>query len=401
MTMTSVWKNFFALELKSDTRQAAEKLQAFLVDHRSRAAKFLSGSLGETCSADDIRALEREVHDALGKGKDTQYGKVLRMFVEYANRNGWSNAPLPTIPFRLEAQPSIFTDFPPTDAERAEWWRLSLNRWLESASEIRSRLGVGALLVSASLNSGVADSGALMEILKAVSYELTVVGSRSYLDLELPWRGSANLERRRWFPDTVSELIFLRLEAKPEELPEPKSPAKTLWPLIKSWFRNSDCRDKDMPRNFSEFVNACQALNYHEVPMDIGAYMARSHISHSLRPETWHRLHGIHQQPADIDAQLAHLDSIEVSAKGDAEKFPVADTFEWAEELWQSLKSTDRDLAAQRLARLLDSSDYQTGTVERLLAQWAEALCTKPASSGKRITPVSYTHLTLPTTPYV
>jgi site-specific recombinase XerD len=383
--MTSAWESFFRLELKSDTRQAAKKLQAFLVNHQSAAANFLSGSPIKNCSAGDMWELEKEVHRALGEGRDTQYGEVLRMFVGFANRNGWSNAPLPAIPFRLEAQPSVFRDCPPIEAERAECWRLSLNRWLESAPEIRSRVGVGALLVSACLNSGVADSGALLELLKAASHELTVVGSRSYMDLKLPWRGSANLERRRWFPDAVSELMFLRLEVEPGELPEPDSPAKSLWPLIKLWFRSSDCRDTDMPRNFSGFINACKALNYHEVPMNVGAYMARGHISHSLRPEVWSRLHHIHAGNGEVDSESAHSNAIEISAIEDAADEQGEETVEWASELWSALKGTDKKRTAQKLSRILEDGTYHVGSPERLLTEWALDLCTKVASSGKRI----------------
>ncbi|WP_379866472.1 tyrosine-type recombinase/integrase [Marinobacter sp. M5B] len=385
MTIELIWESFFALELETETRQAAQKLQKFLADSPSKAAKFLSGRLSKTCSAQEMRELENEVHESLGKRQDTRYGKVLRLFVEYANRNGGNSIPLPAVPIRLEAQPSVFTDFSPINAEGAEDWRLCLSRWLESAPAIDSRLGAGALLVSASLNSGVVDSGALLELLKAASHELTVVGGRAYIDLQLPWRGSANLERRRWLPDAVSESIFLRLKINPEELPKPQSPAKSLWPLIKSWFEDSDCCAKNTPRNFSEFIRASKALNYHEVPMDVGAYMARRHISHSLRPEAWQRLHHVYPGTDDPEIPFMHLEKVEGGSKTDAGEDPVTETFEWASALWRALKGEDRECAAQKLKKLLEDGTYSVGKPERLLTEWALALCTKPASSGKGI----------------
>lgn len=384
--MDLIWENFLALDLDSETRQVAEQLKDFLSKSDLAGAAILSGRSEQTCKPDLIRALERSVHETLGKGSDIRFGKLLRAFVEYANRKGGYDMPLPAVPILLEPEPSVFEAFPPLEAERADGWRLSLNGWVETSSvnDMESRLGIGALLVSAALNGGLVGSGILLKLFESIDQKLTIMGGRGYLDLELPWRGSEGLERRRWFPDPVSELIFLQLKVESEVASKHRmTPAKALWPFIRFWFKR--CGNvPEPPRNFSEFIKASKALSCQELPVSIGSFMARDHVGHSLRPEAWQRLHGVYPvAPAFEDKSGQSRDQGAQTTADAAQK--DLETFEWGAGLWSALKATERDGAAQKLRGLLDSGHLEVSPAERLLSAWALHLCTKPASSGKRL----------------
>jgi len=386
MQMDAVWNRFCGLEHDAETRQLVNELKTFLSESHCLASNILVGQSQAELQAKHMRELEKHVHDALGCGSDVRYGKLLRSFVEYANRVGGYEFPLPAIPIRLEAQPSVFATHPPKQAERAENWRTSLMGWLEkhSVSEAPELVGLGALLVSASLNSGLAYSSALFQLANLANSRLVVIQDRGYVDFQMPWRGSDNLERRRWFPDAVSELIFLQLDTHLEACSKQKSPAKALWPLIRGWFKSCESI-ADPPRNFSDFILAAQALNYHELPVHVAAFMGREHISHSLRPEVWQRLHGMHGQPdaiAGYSGEYAGAKEVASPVKRIDEE--SVETFEWGADLWEILRSEDREGAGNKLEALLKQEAHR-GTSERVLIEWAHTLCTKAASSGKRI----------------
>lgn len=385
--MGPFWDSFFALELQQDTRQIAECVRGFLFNSKLDGAAVLSGRLEPPCKLEQVRALEQSVHQELGKSSDIRYGEFLRVFVEYANRTGGHALPLPSVPIRLDPQPSVFRDFAPVQAAQAEEWRLSFNRWIETVSirHVDSNLILGALLVSAALNGGLVDSTVLQQFFKGVSQRLTVLQERAYLDLQLPWRGTEGLERRRWFPDAVTELIFLQLRVEAlDNVVQKKTPAKALWPFIRLWFKR--CGEiNDLPKNFSDFIRASKALTYHELPVCVAAFMARGHISHSLRPEVWQRLNSV------FSASDAPGDSAQYSVDGD-KRFKLdeaaganLETFEWGESIWNALKATDRESAGKKLRALLDNGHELSSTTETLLAEWALHLCTKAASSGKRL----------------
>jgi len=385
MSMVCIWESFFALKLEPETRQVAEEVRAFLSEIELVGAAILSGRSEQVFEAALIRPLELNIHETLGKGSDVRFGKLLRVFIEFANRVGGRDFPLPAVPIRLEPQRSVFQNFPPVEAERAERWRLSLNGWTEtvSVSDLEPRLSIGALIVSAALNSGLVDSGALNKLLQSIAEKLTVLEGRAYLDLELPWRGSEGLERRRWFPDPVSELIFLQFKEEADVSTSHKTPAKALWPFLRMWFKRCDSVQQP-PRNFSEFMAVSKALTYHELPVSIGAFMARDHISHSLRPEAWQRLHGVYSTTSLTGGIIEQPSGEQVWTESDVTQEEL-ETFEWAKDLWDSLKGADREHVAQKLRQLLEDGQHPVGRSERLLSAWALHLCTKPGSSGKRL----------------
>ncbi|AZT82590.1 hypothetical protein EHN06_02995 [Marinobacter sp. NP-4(2019)] len=383
--MESIWNEFLALELKPGTRQVAEELRAFLSGSELAGAEILSGRSEKAFEAGFMWPLEKSIHETLGKSSDVRFGKLLRAFVEFANRVGGRDFPLPAVPIRLEPHRSVFQTFRPVEAERAERWRLSLIDWIEtvSVSKLEPRLGIGALIVSAALNSGLVDSGALHKLLQSIPEKLTVLAGRAYLDLELPWRGSESLERRRWFPDPMSEMIFLRLKPEENEPLRHQTPAKALWPFLRRWFER--CKGVESPpKNFSDFMTASKALTYHELPVNIGAYMAREHVSHSLRPEVWQRLHGVYSTASlTVDSVEDPCDEQTLPETGASQE--EVETFEWAQALWEILKGSDRELVAQKLRNQLDDSQHVVSRSERMLAAWALHLCTRPAASGKRL----------------
>ncbi|WP_309045665.1 site-specific integrase [Marinobacter sediminicola] len=385
--MDRVWDSFFALELEEDTRKTAECVKDFLLGSELAGAAILSGRSEQSCGPEEMRALEKSVHQSLGKSSSTRYGKFLRVFVEYANRTGGHELPLPSVPIRLDPQPSVFKDFAPVQAERAEEWRLSFNRWIETVSirDMDSRLSLGAFLVSAALNGGLVEGTVLHQLLKVASQRLTVIQERAHLDLQLPWRGIEDLERRRWFPDAVTEFIFLQLKLEvADDVGQPKTPAKALWPFIRLLFKQCGEIDKP-PKNFSEFIGASKALTYHELPVCLGAFMARAHISHSLRAEVWQRLNGVFPASgAPGDSPQYSIDGDKYS-KFDDDSETDLETFEWGVSIWSALKSTDRESAGKKLRALLENDQGPFGATEKLLAEWALHLCTKPASSGKRL----------------
>ncbi|WP_461437269.1 tyrosine-type recombinase/integrase [Marinobacter nauticus] len=383
--MDSIWEDFLALELEPGARQVAEELRAFLLRSELGGAEILSGRSEKVFEAGLMWPLEKGIHETLGRSSDVRFGKLLRAFVEFANRVGERDFPLPAVPILLEPHRSVFQSFHPVEAERAERWRLSLIDWIEtvSVSDLKPHLGVGALIVSAALNSGLVDSGALHKLLQSIPEKLTVLAGRAYLDLELPWRGSESLERRRWFPDPVSEMIFLQLKPEENEPLGHKTPAKALWPFLRLWFKL--CKGvENPPKNFSDFMIASRALTYHELPVNIGTYMAREHVSHSLRPEVWQRLHGVYSTASptgdNIERQCDEQTTSETGAFQEA-----VETFEWAQALWEILKGSDRELVAQKLRNLLEDGQHVISRSECMLAAWALHMCTKPAASGKRL----------------
>ena len=406
--MQTQWDAFLETDLATETREAALWLREKLPDWDDEVARVLTGQVEPTGKGLSIRALEQRVRlsrmsDEDETGEKTQsdtlateheksqesdegllLARTLRMFVEYVNRTTEQTIPLPSVPVKLPAQPSQFTPESPGLMARGHGWHQGIARWLESGPPLSGRSGVGALIVSAALNGGLVDKASLVALARQASEKLPVVADRGFLDLSLRWRGNDNMEHRRWFPDPISECLFLRLSVDPDDVPQQRKPKETLWPAIKHWFRQSRDYVDEAPRNFSEFLRVCEAFNFTELPADVGAYARRSLVSHSLRTSVWCRLHGIYTESVD---ELPADQSMELPDDPEYPDGPEAplENVEWATGLWSALKAPDKTSVAQRLRRLLEENAYLPESTANLLTRWALALCTGTVVSGNRI----------------
>lgn len=91
----------------------------------------------------------------------------------------------------------------------------------KGASVTRESVWACAILMSAVLYGGMLDRTMLARLCDRLSRRaddaLRLAGSRAYLDFELPYNTRDDLQMHRWWPDTLTEIMWIRAPAIPEQ----------------------------------------------------------------------------------------------------------------------------------------------------------------------------------------
>lgn len=170
-------------------------------------------------------------------------------------------------------------------------WTEALHRWiLDAPDSLRSPLhAAAALALSAATHGMLHDRTALRRWLAAISSAgsrcVGRVADRWYFELELPSPLAGGSQRRRWFPDPLTLLLFLRTPQQPVQLTlsrlrQPLRELLTAAGTPKEW----------LPTGWAAILRAGRAKWSSREPPFLAEALARSYGTEALEPLTWHRI---------------------------------------------------------------------------------------------------------------
>lgn len=312
----------------------------------------------------------------------------------------------PPIPYLERREPSPFERVRWRQRDIAPALRALLSKPLNfeeaTSSNEAAQARLGQLLLSAVVHGGMIHSSSLQTMVSVLSVEtpaLQGTGHRLYMELSLGWRGQADAEFRRWFPDPLTTALILTLPsdtvaAVQESLRGTQVPSENskttptlttqeLWRCIKRYFRWRSLKAVDFPSSLSTLIDAVQLDLETRVPPMLVNFAGRRLVSHSLKPAVWTRLHGQKTLPSDKGEPTDEADGAIEGIGGDTQPAEEAEP-RWLLPLRRALVGADRSVILERLRPLVSTPDSSTPlTTGALFAGFAHHLLTSARSGGK------------------
>ena len=357
---------------------------------QSPLADYLVGKPVETLSPTLARELTA---DTLARFRPPSQGveaaSLLVKVIDRGNAEGIFVLCPPPVPVLIKRQPSPFHE----------------DRWplLEVASHLRSllaqsicqpaspggngteskklaRIELGKLLLSAVVHGGLLNPSALAALLNRLDTDtpLSCLGDRVFAELSLDYRNQACGEFRRWFPDPLSAILILALprntvcnatEAKKMLTNDWK---RFIWQCISAFLKSVDAYQSS-PNTLKLLFDAVRLDLESRIPIYLVNYASRAFVSHSLKPSTYRRLHGV---PLNLNhdedkpgKHAAPPDRPGVGIPGDAD---VSSDMEprWLHHLRGAMKGNDRSQIIHRLNVLMTTPapGFQRGEAGEIFA---------------------------------
>lgn len=386
--MSRIW-DFPEVEAKPEIKEAAEHLREWLTKKESPAAAFLTGRSSRPPTSGAIPKLEKEIVSNFRPLRTGHlYLMALAAAIDYGNLLGICDLCPPRIPIILRREKSPFVPGSISMAAEARRWREGLDHYIREDKSNSYREMLGAILASAALNGGLADSTLLVTLYGQISHPFLIGGTRSFIDFSLTWRGREDMELRRFYPDPLTELLLLRLsdeslETHRVELESRAPSTQQVWRLIASFFKSVE-RPAGRPRNITHFLGAIQFELKTRLPVFLAAFAGREFVSHSLKSHVWERLHGVNRQlnpPIVSSVQEVEAD-LEVADGGEDE---ALFEFAWLQRIKAALKSRTKEIAKNAIDELSREFDDACDDVALLISEWAAYLLSKGSATGNQL----------------
>lgn len=170
-------------------------------------------------------------------------------------------------------------------------WREALTRWVLRLPERRPRPleWCAALAISAITGGMMLDRTMLRRWLEDISSEgnrcIGTAEGHGYFRFTLPSSLASGVQTRYWFPDTLTELLFLRMPTMPVSvgLNELRQPMRDL-------LLHADVPPEWIPRSWSPIFRAARTYWSTQVPQFLVQAMQRGLATEALRPDSWSRI---------------------------------------------------------------------------------------------------------------
>ncbi|MDD3760442.1 MAG: tyrosine-type recombinase/integrase [Acidithiobacillus sp.] len=299
--------------------------------------------------------------------------QFLSLLIRRGNAEGlWQWCP-PSVPMLLAREPTPFTPEGMRGYRYVQIARKTFWIDLQRSTKLEGITAEGRILVSALLYGGLADIGALRELLRSLRRSTTVTylsrAGISYLELELPL-GRSGRRLRRWFPDPLSEILILRYRFSGDA-------SETV--TQKNVLEAMDAYLHSLPKWEGKYLRARSLLRWIpqtlriELPQFLGAYATGTLLAHAVRPDRWLQLHG-HRATTTSDLCLAE-DAILRETPPTAAVTEVREALQsvpWLINLRKILRETDRRVVIKALAdaRVVGFSE----PLSQMFYEWAEHL---------------------------
>lgn len=308
----AVW-NPARLALSLPQQELFPLFKEWVLNQRSHLpALVLSGRASRVWKRTAMRLFERAIvvqFQPLPKAAEAL--RILGKVVHQAGKITGQPFLSPRIPNVVPHRRSPFCGDVVDALARLRQWKKLLDRSLREQPGDRL---LEPLLLSAVLQGGLWHPASLVALVRALatpSASIDCLHGRVSVDLSLSWRGEADSEKRRWFPDDVTAGLLLRLPSqviqdllRPEEGAPDGTPLsdtmiqKRLWKLLRARFRSAREPGSQSPKSLAKFIQTVALAASTALPFVVVAYATRQTISHSLKPNVWKRLAGAPPPPS-------------------------------------------------------------------------------------------------------
>lgn len=384
---------------------ALTKLQASLLpDLRRRLgrmkanpmADYLVGKAVETFSPNITQELTAHLLDRF-RPQETGVAAVslLAKVIDRGNAKGIFSLCPPPVPVLVKRQSSPFRD--------DRWPTLGVATRLRSllASSIRApkavaskpeakvaaaRIAIGQMLVSAIVHGGLLAPSSLEALLRHLAVDevpLKSLGGRIFMELSLGYKKQAGAEFRRWYPDPLTTMLIMNLfdeswvpvkDGRGADTNRKEIAGRIIWSSITTFLRAAGA-DRFMPRTLRTVLDAVRLDLESRIPIYLVHYAARTFVSHSLKPASYRRLHGI-----PVPAQSASDDAASKRADADSNRVIKTDTEScgdieprWLALMRAAMKGSERKEIIQSIEELVSrpAPGFMSGEVGELFAGFA------------------------------
>lgn len=251
------------------------------------------------------------------------------------------------------------------------------------------QVNLGRVLASAALHGGLCHSSFLLALYEKLTSPLELINDISSMSFDLVVPKQPGSEFRRWFPDALTEMLYLRLpestlavlEATHANVKPVMSDVST---CIKMFFKAYlPKNDKAIPKNASAFVNTIHFQLATRLPMFLVTYACRRCVNHSIKPEAWKRIYGkmdrvIESLPEEKLDSMVEFDS-------DATEFDHL-LPSWFATVKEALQGKNLSLAKGKIAMLHESFKMQSSSaLNTVFSGWAWLMTHKGSASGNAL----------------
>lgn len=375
--VNQVWDDVIDL-LPEHISLAKDDLVAHLKSSRLPIASYLLiGASTTDLKPDDVNRVVDEIIANHGKGLKFVRNQIiyLSLVIETGNRQKIWSLPLPPIPTLIKREKNPFQPNSFKAVRLSRIWSNTVTNSFSHDMRISEQAKVGRILLSSMTRGGLLQINAVETLLKQLQEGVCVGNKRSFIDLSLRWQGHDDMETRRWFPDTLTEILILKNEVDPSLIP-----AKNAWFFISSFFKEVCMDGKSKPRNMSALIDAIALDLQTKMPPFLVNYSTRRFISHSLKKSAWLRIQGL--EHIDFDQEQGCDD--EVLFNANSINNDDYDESTWGKNIRQALRASNKATALVGLSSI--NSEISEPPVKAYILEWAKHLIKKGSRHGRSLT---------------
>jgi len=338
---------------------------------------LLTGSSAIDVKSNDVNSVVDEIIVNNVKGLKFVRNQIiyLSFVIETGNRQKIWSLPLPPVPTFIKREKNPFQPDSFKSLRLSQTWSETVTDSFNQNISFSEQAKVGRILLSSMTRGGLLQINAVETLLKQLQGGLSVGNKRSFIDLSLRWQGHDDMETRRWFPDTLTEVLILQNEVNPSLMP-----AKNAWGFISSFFKEVGMNSKSRPRNMSALIDAIALGLQTKIPPFLVNYITRKFISHSLKKSAWLRIQGLEHtefdEGDDCDEEfLFKSNSISNDDYGEST---------WGKKIKLALRESSKPTALISLCSV--KTEISDPPVKTYILGWAKYLIEKGSRYGRSLT---------------
>ena len=295
-------------DLTDTQRKSVQALREVLRNCELNVARALADSAIDKlrCSKADMQLLWRYIQaDSPSNATARSRLLIVQKIVLFLNREHNLQLPLPAIPSILTRPNNPHRDIPDGVIWAGRCYRALCemeSRWLAGEEDAPT---LELILCSGVLHGGLFHFSVLVcagATLVSPAGKLGHIGGAPYVELNLPWRGKPDMERRLWFPDRQTASLIGRSPDCGRRVPAAQNDAwravaaekfeETIWRSMRKMMRKFKLPAECLPKTLKQFVDLVALAATQEFPPIVISYGARKFVCYSLKPESLDRLRG-------------------------------------------------------------------------------------------------------------
>ncbi|HIM96345.1 MAG TPA: site-specific integrase [Gammaproteobacteria bacterium] len=380
-----------ALYSKLETEQQRQDLHAlwiWLDSDKNAISRYLVGGSKKPSHPN----MEKYVRDLIALWSDNParietWIRLLRRLIDCGNDAKVWSLPLPSVPVKAKREPGLVT---PNSIELLKQYR-ALRKLLESSviqsRELSADARAGQLLLSAIVAGGILRSDLLSAFVRAWYRPVSITNGLMSMDLSLQWQHNIEIEYRRWFPDPLTELLFIRYVSEIDsQWPKTnKAINQKVFECIKAFWKAYPTPGLAMPKKLKHFFDIAEIhFALHLTPF-ICKYLKHEYRSHSLKSSAWNRLacSYLYDSSQVIDQlDLGHwqkkqpksIESLEIDDQLD-------EVPEWIKDLRAAVSEKTLEKMEVKLRLLTDK--YEKKDLANFMVLWVRHLITRGTRSNR------------------
>lgn len=297
---------------------------------------------------------------------------------------------LPRQPYKNKPQ---ISPYHPRQSGIPAWMRAVDQRLVEPwPLPMTDRQWIGALIAVVTLRGGIHSTASLRALLVSIDEPTYIAeGVEPWRELSIAFRDQPDAERRRWYPEPLSEMLLTAKDWSQmllwQKLHENKWPIGELWQCLRDALLIFPTCGPRPVKSMSAWLKAVGYYWQLQLPPVIQSVAAGSQISHAMTPSCWGRLIGTVAAPSSVDQH--HDEGGQVSD----ETMPDEEVVGPIENLWMTQLTracrTETTAEARRALKALEPMWPKDASAQQLIPEWADYLLQEGGATGQALAPAT------------